>query len=649
MKWTAAILERFDHRLEWNYLGANPTFPFTDSILEKFGTSARWWSFSRNPALPLTEAFLDKYGENLNWELVKSCHEDRLGELSPKYRKKLEGLPDYFRGKYAPPPDQVGAFLKPEFKSGILPEPLRAALEYPLSHMSDAFLETYAAYLNWSEISQTEHLEWSIDFFEQFYRQLTYDVARNRFLYQTILAPGLNDALIERVCARLQPENLVPFYCLKPASLSEIGSVWSEHGPAEGDPSLYEAFNAWFERGDLEQPLPAVHFKLIARDTNPVHFNDVLVWRFEARYPVCVVSGRFKHILQQFALPLHRFFPVDIHIEDEFFGSECRTYYIFYVPEQGYLYYDYENTVFVEEREEKERRLSYDSLPPYHTTSYFTRQMAPRYPHPIRTSEEFVAAREELNQRDQLLQLRPQEYTWKAGFDLIGSDSPFMYYHIWVSDNLKKTIEATGLTGVRFERVWESRPRMLGLETPQHRSRVEQIHARLREEFENKPEPEQVTIRNFRAAQAWAESVPQNSGMVKKLFDGDPARYATDDIVLQKIRQKEVELDLLFPEWFIKMLQTGQLPQGLEDFSVKSPESLYQMSWRKDFPVSVKAVEFAESGGGGALFLALKKDSFYELDDAIYLIEYDQGPPPWLVVRVDGDGNLIGEIKGFVW
>ena len=644
VKWTKTMLERFENRLDWYWLARNPNFPFTDDILETLGTSSRWSSLSCNPALPLTDDFLDKYGEKLSWRWVKNFHEDRLHELSPRYRKKLDDFPDEFQSKRVPLPDQVGAFLKYEKKSGYLPEPLRAALEYPLSHMSDDFLETYAAYLDWSQISRTEHLEWSTGFFERLYRHLTYDVTWNRFFYQTVLAPALDDTLIERICARLHPENQVPFYFLKSASRSRIAAVWNAQGVREGDPFLYQAFSAWFEQGDPELPLPATHFKLDVTDENPVHFTDLLDWRFEDRYPVCLVSDRFKYLLQQFDLPEHRFFPVEVLIDDAFFGSESRTYYLFYVPDRSFLYFDYEKTVFVEEQEEIDRQ-TYDSIPPYHSNSYFTRQTAPLYPHPVRTPETFAAARKALKEQNPQRWLRPQEYVWKAGFDLITSGDKHLYRPVWVSENIKKAIENTALTGVAFERVWEPRPHMSGLEPPEHRTKVERIQAQLRTAFEKNPEPEQVTVRNFREAQAWAATVSQNSGLVQKLFADNPARYATDDPFLQRIRQKEEELDLLFPDWFIRMLKTGQLPAGLEDFSLHPLESLNRMSWRTDFPLSVKAVEFASYGGTTELFLALRQGSFYELDDAIYLIEYDQGPPPSLVARVDQDGNPVGKIR----
>ena len=54
----------------------------------------------------------------------------------------------------------------------------------------------------------------------------------------------------------------------------------------------------------------------------------------------------------------------------------------------------------------------------------------------------------------------------------------------------------------------------------------------------------------------------------------------------------------------------------------------------EDFPPSVKSVVFAECGTE-VLFLALKKDSFFELDDVIYTHEYDQGPPPRIKMRMD--------------
>lgn len=150
--------------------------------------------------------------------------------------------------------------------------------------------------------------------------------------------------------------------------------------------------------------------------------------------------------------------------------------------------------------------------------------------------------------------------------------------------------------------------------------------------YRRAPEPEQITIINFKKAELWAERVRLNKGIVKKLRAGAPPVVLQDDF-MARIRQREEELDVVFPNWFVQIMECQQMPEGLEDYEIKTLESLKCYMISEDFPISVKSVVFAEYGTE-VLFLALKKDSYYELDDIIYTHEYDQGPPPRIKMRM---------------
>ncbi len=72
------------------------------------------------------------------------------------------------------------------------------------------------------------------------------------------------------------------------------------------------------------------------------------------------------------------------------------------------------------------------------------------------------------------------------------------------------------------------------------------------------------------------------------------------------------------------------MPAGLEDYTLQPVQSLCYV-YTEDFPIAVKSVVFAYYQTHD-LFLILKKGSYYALDDVIYGIEYDQGPPPEIVM-----------------
>jgi hypothetical protein len=533
-------------------------------------------------------------------------------------------------------PDRVGDYLKRDYRNTkYLPKGLQEMLEEPVSHFSEDFFDTYAEYLDWAEIGSCVHLEWDISFYERFYTHLGKEPTYNPAFYNLVLQPHINDEVIEKVLARLNPKDVVKFYYLEENAPANLRIIDPSAGNTETELAVAEQIRMFFTEQDLQKPFPCTQFNLSIYRRHPIWFADVHTFIFNTLFPAMVVSEKLKNILERFTLPPHRFYEIELAITDATFGTDSRTYYVFYVPEQEYLYFDYDKTVFVEDEDRQEGRNASLFHKSYYLASYFTRQIAPEYPILIQSPEAFLEAKKELQERDPAKKLRPQEYIWQAGFDLISSSAENPRNHIWVSEDLKKAMENAAITGLQFERVLECRPRMQGLETPEHRTKNAAVLAGLQNAFKNIPSWEdQITVRNFRKAEAWAQEVLANAGVVKRMFaEHSPA--PTDDNFMNAVRKREEELDVIFPDWFIDILKTGQLPAGLEDYTLLPLESICrsQTPSVSEFPIAVKSVTFA-SYQTHDLFLVLKKDSYYELDDVIYGIEYDEGPAPEVIMRM---------------
>lgn len=645
MRWTTDVLDHYRDKIHWPELCKNPALPFTDALLERYAHDLNWVYLSTNPAIPLTDVFLEKYQDRIHWQMLKNYNPD-LDKVGTPFREKLAALPDTPVRSYILP-DHTKRYIRWRIQAESLPEPLRQALESPVSQIPEDFFAQYWDCWDWQNIGLCIHLRWSVSFFERFYQYLDRCVTLNSAFYTQVLEPVLNDSLIEQVCARLNPEHVVQFYYLQDKGdeygvLPNVRYTLPGNPPYEAYRPVHEQWRAFFSNSDLEATLPEVQYELSWFLRHPIRFADYHEGPFGSQYPAMVVSGKLKEMLEKFELPPHRFYPIDLAIQNDLFGVEVRRYYIFFVPEQEYLYFDFARIKLFEDQD---RPQIPDEAPLYHRSyydsSYFTRQTAQAYAGPVDTPEAFLAARAELSVRAPEKSLRPQEYVWDAAFDLISCGAENPRNRIWVSEDIKKAMEESGATGIRFERVFETRPRMRGLETPEHRLKNAQILESLRGEFQNRaPEPEQITIRNFRAAEAWAEEVRRNKGIVRKLYSDHPATYATDDAFLQKIREKEIQFDVVFPGWFIEILKSGKLPEAFSDFTLMPLEHIYCQQLERDLPLTVKSVVFAEYSSS-SLFLALKGDSLYELDDAIWQHEIDQGPPPWVMMRMDKNGNPI--------
>lgn len=635
MTWTEELLDRYADRIDWVQLAQNPSFPFLEPILNKYEARINWIYLSSNPSFPLTDAFLEAYESKIHWPILKYYNKN-FPDVGAHFQEKLNSLPDNQYKSVFPLPDITEQYIAWEMKKTPLPPELEEKRLGPVSELNEDFFEQYDTYWEWRHISGCIHLKWSTSFFERFYTHLSQEVAGNPAFYEQVLKPLLQDGLIERICKRLNPPNAVRFYYLEDqhdefGMLPEVRQVL----PASGQHSAsWDEWTSVLSGEVFEDTLPADNFELSWFLQYPIRFADYHHWPYEPHFPAIVVSEKLKGILERFKLPPHHFYEIDLSIPENPFGSETRPYFILIVPEQPYRYFDYSKVTFV---------LDQDRVPipnrgpnghrPYYLSSYFTRQMAPVCTEPISTPEDFVAAKEKLKEQGKSFHLRPKEYIWNADFDLIACRDEHPYRRIWVSENIRKAIEISGVTGIRFERVWECRPRMLQLEKVETHFEKECILQELRAEYARQlPEDEQITIRRFREVSAWAEIVRTNKGVVKKLYE-DQAPVVSDDPFFASIRQKELDLDVIFPVWFVDILRKKELPEKLSDFTMLSLESMYCQELEPDFPVTVKSVVFAEYSTE-VLFLVLKEGSLYELDDVIYMKEFDQGGPASIILRM---------------
>ena len=637
--WSEEILDRYQSDINWHRLSANPSFPITDIILEKYTLHINWIFLSTNPSLPIDDTFLEKYEAKINWQILKN-YNNNLDNIGQKFQQKISDLPENkIRSPY-PLPDIVSRYVRWNAQAALSEDEFIRVMPDAISQVSDLLLDKYRHLWDWRHIGGCIHLNWSIPLFEHFYGNLGQEVTRNIAFYNLVIKPYLNDEIIDTLCDKLNPEKAVNFYYIEDKNdeygmLPQVRFTPQEPGDDSFRRSVYKEYFAQFSSNTFCTALPEVKYELSWFLRHPVRYADYHGWPIAEHYPAIIVSPRVKEVLERFNLPPHKFYPINLEITDVTFGLDSRTYYIFHVPEQDYLYYEYTRVVFTEDQDRKqESNFGPHHHRPYYDSSYFNRQKAPKYPVKINTPDEFLIARDSLQKSDPLKRLRPQEYIWKADLDVISSSAENPRRSIWISEAVKKALEAASVTGMRFERVWECRPRMLGVETPEHRLKNSNIVNELSAEYQSRlPEPEQVTIENFKKAEVWAEAVRQNKGIVNRMRISDPPFVVQDDFIT-RVRRKEEELDVVFPDWFVDIMRDQQLPEILENYQIKSLDSLICFMISEDFPPSVKSVVFAECGTE-VLFLALKKDSFFELDDVIYTHEYDQGPPPRIKMRMD--------------
>ncbi|MCC7244988.1 MAG: SMI1/KNR4 family protein, partial [Saprospiraceae bacterium] len=115
---------------------------------------------------------------------------------------------------------------------------------------------------------------------------------------------------------------------------------------------------------------------------------------------------------------------------------------------------------------------------------------------------------------------------------------------------------------------------------------------------------------------------------VAKYREKHPAKVNIHPVV-KALRGKESELDVIFPEAYIRALKSknwNQIVTRNSVYQIIPPERLSLLvGYDRDLPWLVKAVPIAENGCGDYLTLALKKENFCELGNEIYEVLHEMG------------------------
>ena len=69
MPWSIALIERFETRWEWDFLGLswNQALPWSIALIERFEDRWNWGDLSNNEALPWSIDLLEKFKYKWSW------------------------------------------------------------------------------------------------------------------------------------------------------------------------------------------------------------------------------------------------------------------------------------------------------------------------------------------------------------------------------------------------------------------------------------------------------------------------------------------------------------------------------------------------------------------------------------------------------
>ena len=327
--------------------------------------------------------------------------------------------------------------------------------------------------------------------------------------------------------------------------------------------------------------------------TLPEEYFDYHEFDAWTKVPVKVVSKKLKSILENFSLPEHRFYPIQLQTRSKDWGNDSRDYYVFICDTLDMSQIEVDKTIY-----RKEGLVSHDTV-----------------------------ATEGFRFNDRRLEILPNEYPkYKDyGYSELHLDHQYdlcniRHGELWVSQRLFDCIKENGIKGFNI--------RQSSSMSVYNRSK-ESVADYIPIAAELDTIQETVLKNNYNSIKDSIDQLIKNApkDYVKMIYDNRGNLSEQD----KEIMKFEIENDIVLPTFYKDILKNPDAyelsPKYKSDFQ---PFSLFKLEdiqfsgndgWDA-YPRATKSIAIAGDGLGGYLSLFLEADSPHHLSSKVYFLMY---------------------------
>ena len=354
--WSLQFVQKFDEWLDWEEVAYNPAakkaleehidedfmkaknLPWAVNLLKKYRTKTDWQSLSFNPNLPWSQALIEQYQTKIDFSELSRNH-SKFWSFS--LIEHFEDRWDWDRLSYNEALPWSTELLK-KYEDRWNWKSISRNTGVP---WSIELLEACKDKIDWEYIDYNEAVPWSIELIQHFDELLNSNFYSTNNFYENVLAPHLNNDLIEQIIVQIQKDeqkykyytiegDLMDWYGLTPSLTYESWEAGNEMANTFSDEKFWsnpKIFNLYLEESYEGTP----------------RFLDVHRIHFGATFTL-VVSERLKAILERFNMPAHRFYEINVGYDEQYRQTytDTQTYYILHLLDQEREQLDYKRTSF---------------------------------------------------------------------------------------------------------------------------------------------------------------------------------------------------------------------------------------------------------------------------------------------------------------
>lgn len=615
---TRAEIETHKDDINFKILSENENIDWdADLILKYESRLAKTYSLAKNLGVNWDEGLIEVFRERswFDWSQIyfkrkitiskDLYNREKQNFLNDKFiiGESTDSLSFYYDFKHPKEYDKFEKYLKRWYseKDSTRVNNYNELKKYfgrPIETIPIDTLIRYAKEFDWFFISQFTDLQWSWKTFSKLYPHLDKNyIFKNKSIYSKLIEPYRNP---NELCNLAFEQKKRTRYHRLTRGEDEFGNPPEIRLKGSSEYYITRAFNF---TDSLPDSLPKFSYHIDHTHEGPKRFLDVIFFRHGYRFPGFACSAKLQNLLSSYNLPNHKFYPIKVHLDSQWYGKDTANYFLFVTTNSDLL-----------------QNLELDSIRFINTNSLFPE------PHYLNESNDTL----KINSIAQFKKyLDPayhyQNYRTKTiqqlklsrHFDLTTISGK----NIFISDRLKKSLTDHFISGISFTQDRTISWKYESLKPVE----LDSIEPQLEVNNINKY---QKTILAFKEARKHQIEISKSTDDVRHYYNS--IDYNPTDSLEKKLMKKEMDFNVIIPMEYRKYLLSQSSPRLGSDFNeydflTIDRVELVQKVWYKNIPQTFRGILIAENGLGDFLGLLLEPGSNYVLSNIVYKFEHELG------------------------